>query len=53
VSGIRRPPELAPARLGELQRSVLDPSLAGRELGWRAERALHDGLTETWKWVTG
>ena len=32
--------ELAPARLGELQRSVLDPSLAARELGWRRERAL-------------
>jgi UDP-glucose 4-epimerase len=53
VSDIWREPELAPARLGELQRSVLDPSLAARELGWRAERALLDGLTETWKWVTG
>jgi UDP-glucose 4-epimerase len=53
VSDIRREAELAPARLGELQRSVLDPSLAARELGWRAERALLDGLTETWKWVTG
>jgi UDP-glucose 4-epimerase len=53
VSGIRREPQLAPARLGELQRSVLDPSLAARELGWRAERALLDGLSETWSWVTG
>jgi UDP-glucose 4-epimerase len=53
VSGIRREPELAPARLGELQRSVLDPSLAARDLGWRGERPLHDGLAETWKWVTG
>jgi len=53
VSGIRREPEFAPARLGELQRSVLDPSLAGRELGWRTERALLDGLAETWGWVTG
>ncbi|HEY8703278.1 MAG TPA: NAD-dependent epimerase/dehydratase family protein [Gaiellaceae bacterium] len=52
VSGIRREPEFAPARLGELQRSVLDPSLAGRELGWRAERALLDGLAETWGWVS-
>jgi UDP-glucose 4-epimerase len=53
VSGIRREPELAPARLGELQRSVLDPTLAGRELGWRAERALPEGLAETWSWATG
>ena len=52
VSGIRREPELAPARLGELQRSVLDPSLARSELGWRPERALLDGLAETWGWVT-
>jgi len=53
VSGIRRQPEFAPARLGELQRSVLDPSLAERELGWRAEHMLLDGLAETWAWVTG
>lgn len=53
VSGIRREPELAPARLGELQRSVLDPSLARSELGWRPERALLDGLAETWGWFTG
>jgi UDP-glucose 4-epimerase len=52
VSGIRREPEFAPARLGELQRSVLDPSLAARELGWRADRKLLDGLSETWSWVT-
>jgi UDP-glucose 4-epimerase len=52
VSGIRREPRLAPARLGELQRSVLDPSLAGRELGWRPERTLLEGLAETWSWAT-
>jgi UDP-glucose 4-epimerase len=51
VSGIRREPELAPARLGELQRSVLDISLAARDLGWRPERALVDGLGETWEWA--
>jgi UDP-glucose 4-epimerase len=53
VSGVRRDPALAPARLGELQRSVLDPTLAGKELGWHAERPLLDGLAETWAWVTG
>jgi UDP-glucose 4-epimerase len=52
VSDSRREPEFAPARLGELQRSVLDPSLAAQELGWRADRELLDGLTETWSWVT-
>jgi UDP-glucose 4-epimerase len=50
--GIEREPELAPARLGELQRSVLDVSRAERELGWKPERALAEGLAETWGWVT-
>jgi UDP-glucose 4-epimerase len=48
ASGIERPAQFAPARLGELQRSVLDISLAGRELGWRPELALADGLAATW-----
>ena len=39
-------------RPGELQRSVLDISLAERELGWRPERALDDGLAETWAWIS-
>jgi UDP-glucose 4-epimerase len=39
------------ARLGELQRSVLDPSLAERELGWRAESSLEDVLRATWESV--
>ena len=51
VSGISREPELAPARLGELQRSVLDPSLAERELGRRPEVDLLGGLAETWRWA--
>ena len=39
----------ADARLGELQRSVLDVSLAERELGWRPEVSLDDGLRRTWE----
>jgi UDP-glucose 4-epimerase len=42
-------PEHGPERPGDLQRSVLDPSLAGRELGWRPEVSLEDGLRETWQ----
>jgi UDP-glucose 4-epimerase len=45
--------EPAPERPGELQRSVLDPALAERELGFRAERDLEDGLRETWGWTSG
>jgi UDP-glucose 4-epimerase len=51
ASGIDRAVEHAPARLGELQRSVLDASLAGRDLGWRPEVDLAGGLAETWSWV--
>jgi UDP-glucose 4-epimerase len=43
----------APERPGELQRSVVDISLAERELGWRPERELADGLRETWAWISG
>jgi UDP-glucose 4-epimerase len=43
----------APARLGELQRSVLDVALAERELGWRAEVPLEEGLRRTWEWFAG
>ena len=53
ATGIRREPAFAPPRLGELQRSVLDPSLAARVLGWRPERSLAEGLANTWEWVTG
>jgi UDP-glucose 4-epimerase len=52
VTGIERDPELAPARPGELQRSVLDVTLAARELGWHAERPLDAGLAYTWGWLT-
>jgi UDP-glucose 4-epimerase len=51
VAGVDREPELAPARLGEVQRSVLDVSLAERELGWRPEVGLEQGLGETWDWL--
>jgi UDP-glucose 4-epimerase len=49
VSGIEVEPEFAPPRLGELQRSVLDPSLAERELGFQARTDLDAGLADTWR----
>jgi UDP-glucose 4-epimerase len=42
-------PEHGPERLGDLKRSVLDPTLAERDLGWRPEVSLEDGLRETWQ----
>ncbi|MDX6508768.1 MAG: UDP-glucose 4-epimerase [Gaiellaceae bacterium] len=53
VTGVDREPEYAPARAGDVLRSVIDPSLAGDELGWRAEHDLDSGLRETWASMTG
>ncbi len=40
-------PEFAPPRTGEVQRIAIDPTRAGRELGWRAETGLEAGLRLT------
>jgi UDP-glucose 4-epimerase len=52
VAGVEREPEFAEARPGELQRSVLDASLARRELGWEPRQSLDEGLAETWAWIS-
>jgi UDP-glucose 4-epimerase len=51
VAGSDARAEHAPARLGELQRSVLDPELAASELGFRAIVGVEDGLNATWEWI--
>jgi UDP-glucose 4-epimerase len=53
VAGVDVEPEHAPERAGELQRSVVDVSLAERDLGWRPETPLADGLRETWAYFSG
>ncbi|MBV8258577.1 MAG: GDP-mannose 4,6-dehydratase [Actinobacteria bacterium] len=52
AAGVEAEPALAPARAGDIRDSVLDPSRAERELGWRPARTLAQGLAETWAWVT-
>jgi UDP-glucose 4-epimerase len=52
VAGVEREPKFAEARPGELQRSVLDASLARRELGWEPRQSLDEGLAETWAWIS-
>jgi UDP-glucose 4-epimerase len=51
VAGSDVEPTHAPARLGELQRSALDTSLAADELGFVAFVGLEDGLRSTWDWI--
>jgi UDP-glucose 4-epimerase len=51
VAGIAEEPEHHEARLGDVIKSVLDPSLAGRELGWSARVTLDDGIARTFAWT--
>ena len=53
VAGSDVEAEHAPARVGELQRSVLDPGRAERDLGWRAEVSMDQGLRTTWESIAG
>jgi UDP-glucose 4-epimerase len=51
--GVEFEPEMAPARLGEVQRISIDPSRAASELGWRAEHDLRRGVELTADWYRG
>ena len=51
VAGSDQAPRHEPARLGDVQRSVLDVHLIERELGWRPRVSLEDGLARTWAWM--
>ena len=48
VAGVQIEPELADLRPGELQHSCLDISLAERELGWRPQTTIAEGLGLTY-----
>ena len=47
AAGTSVEPQLAPARLGELDRSCLDCTRAASELGWRPATSLAEGLSQT------
>ncbi len=42
--------KIAPRRAGDIIAIWADPSLANRELGWRAERSLDETLASAWRW---
>lgn len=50
AAGVDRPADHAPARLGELARSSLDPSLAGEVLGWKPQASLAEGTQAVLDW---
>ncbi|MDY0088114.1 MAG: NAD-dependent epimerase/dehydratase family protein [Coriobacteriia bacterium] len=45
--------ETGPARAGDIERSVLDPSKIHEVLGWEAQVPLEVGLTPTYRWFSG
>ncbi len=47
VAGVAIAPNYEPARPGEQMRSVISPERAGRELDWRPQVALREGLSQT------
>lgn len=47
AAGAKDSPEFAPARLGDLRASALDAAAATRELGWRQEVDLAEGVRRT------
>ncbi|MEX0826309.1 MAG: GDP-mannose 4,6-dehydratase [Acidimicrobiia bacterium] len=53
ITGYPTKPEFAPAKPGEIQRSVLDASRAKKELGWEAWTSLEEGLAKTVEWYRG
>jgi UDP-glucose 4-epimerase len=51
ITGLKREAQLAPARPGEILRSVLDRTRIKEELGWAPQHSLEQGLAETWTHV--
>ncbi|MGO8768962.1 MAG: NAD-dependent epimerase/dehydratase family protein [Mycobacterium sp.] len=53
VVGVSRPPDHAEARTGEVHASALDPTRAGRVLGWKPDTDLTEGIKRTVDWLRG
>ena len=50
AAGVAAAPLHGPGKPGEQRRSCIDPSAAGRVLGWRPEVGIEDGLRRTLEW---
>jgi UDP-glucose 4-epimerase len=50
VNGVKLNWKFAPRRPGDVVSIWADPSLAERELGWKAVRSLDDTLKAAWEW---
>ena len=52
VTGAKVPYDIKPRRPGDIAECWADPSLAARELGWKAERGLEEMCRDLWNWQT-
>nr|WP_086938176.1 UDP-glucose 4-epimerase GalE [Thaumasiovibrio occultus] len=50
ASEVAVPYALAPRRPGDIAECYADPALARDELGWTAQKSLHDMMVDTWRW---
>jgi len=50
ASGARVPYEIAARRAGDVASCFADPSLAARELGWKAKLGIDDMCRDAWRW---
>ena len=50
VNGVKLNYRFAPRRPGDVTAIWADPSLANRELGWKASRSVEDTLAAAWAW---
>ena len=50
ATGVQLNWRIAPRRAGDVTAIWADPSLANRELGWRAERPIEETLAAAWAW---
>ena len=50
VNGVKLNWKFAPRRAGDVVAIWADPTLAERELGWKAERSIDDTLKAAWLW---
>ena len=50
VSRRSLPYEVHPRRLGDVAKSIADPSLAAQRFGWHAKRTLAECCRDSWSW---
>ncbi len=50
ATGVKVPYEIAPRRIGDIEKVWADPTLANNELGWKADTPLEQTMLSAWNW---